>query len=168
VSNKNIDVLIGGRIRDARKKKGISQQELANKTGIQNSSISAFENGKKSPGLHSLALIAKALNVSMDDLYFGDSSVDFIENAPDKGRKIANCIYELMKENVISCSEIYNRREETDSVLLFRFSSEVKRLIDSLRVFFSKKNTYPNPDEYIKQLIGSVANEINEQIVSIE
>lgn len=48
--------------------KGISQRELAERTGITEQSISRYLNGKRIPNLVDGAKIAKALNVSLDYL----------------------------------------------------------------------------------------------------
>lgn len=154
--------LIGQRIKDCRNKKGISQQDLSIKTGIQNTTISAFENGKRIPGLQNIASIAQALGVTIDDLYFGDSSVSFIENAPNKGAKIVNCIYELVKEKVVLTDEIMTGYQlSADHVFLGNYSLQILNLVKTLREFFSRRDTYSDPDAFIKQYLESVANEIN-------
>ena len=52
------------RIREAMSDMGISQQELANKTGIGKSSISHYVNGSNEPGNKSAFLLAQVLNVN--------------------------------------------------------------------------------------------------------
>ena len=47
---------------DARIEQGITQKELSEKTGIQQSNISRLENGNYNPSLKLLKRIAKALN----------------------------------------------------------------------------------------------------------
>ncbi len=157
------EALIGTRIRDKRIKKGISQQKLSSITGIQNTTISAFENGGRTPSLYNLASIAQALDVTIDELYFGDSSKAFIESAPNKGAKIANCIYELVKEGVISAPIAGKTPIRNDTLLVNRYILQIQRLVNNSEEFFLKKNTYSNPDEFSKQMVESVANEINQQ-----
>ena len=152
--------LIGKRIKNIRNAKKISQQELAGKTGIQNTTISAFENGKRIPSLQNLALIAKALGVSIDELYFGNSDVSFIESAPNKGKKIANCIYELLIEQVIHDYEQTQRG--LSALVLNKYQPQVLRLVKNLNEFIAKRATYSNPDAFCEQIIESVANEIND------
>lgn len=59
-------ILIGKNIRSARKNKNWAQTDLARATGMANTVISAYERGKKTPGLETLAIIANALEVSLD------------------------------------------------------------------------------------------------------
>lgn len=46
-----------------RKRLGISQEELANETGVDRAFISSIENGKRSPSFGSVQRIAKGLNM---------------------------------------------------------------------------------------------------------
>lgn len=65
---------IGGRVREARKAKGLTQQQLAEKCGLMNTSISVIECGKMLPSAPTLAVLSKALGVPMDWIWFGRSS----------------------------------------------------------------------------------------------
>ena len=122
---------------------------------------------KRIPNLQSLASIAQALNVTIDELYFGDSSVAFIESAPNKGAKIANCLYELAKEHIIVMPELGNQ-SKYDELYIARYQPQISRLVKNLEEFFSKEETYSNPNEFSKQLVESVANEINQIDKNIE
>ena len=51
-------------LRGARKKEGLTQEELAKKTGIPQRHISEMENGKRTIGKKNAVLLAKALDVS--------------------------------------------------------------------------------------------------------
>lgn len=64
---------VGSRIKKARKSKGISQVELADKLGISVSHISNIENGKKNVGLDIFIDITDALDISADWLLNGTS-----------------------------------------------------------------------------------------------
>ncbi|MBP3851593.1 MAG: helix-turn-helix transcriptional regulator [Erysipelotrichaceae bacterium] len=161
-SNK-YEQFIGKRIRDTRIKQGISQEMLYQKTGIKNTTISAFENGKRFPGLQNLALIAKALNVTIDELYFGDESIAFIEKAPDRGAKIVNCLYELITEDVISTACKTNELG-VHQLTVKQYSGPIQRLMNNLNDFFNRYNTYSNPESFCDQIKESVATEINEQL----
>lgn len=59
------------RIREIRKKQGISQSKLAQLTGIPTSTLSEFENGLHDPGEDRLRKIAQALNVSLNYIQGG-------------------------------------------------------------------------------------------------
>jgi transcriptional regulator with XRE-family HTH domain len=55
-------------LRNTREKKGLSQLELAQKTGFQPSAISHFESGRRSPSFENLKRLADALSVTIDYL----------------------------------------------------------------------------------------------------
>ena len=51
-----------------RKKRNLSQQDLADKMGVSNSYVSMLERGQRSPPLETIELIAKALGVRAEAL----------------------------------------------------------------------------------------------------
>lgn len=59
---------IGRRVKKARLKKDLSENQVANMTGISNSHLSNIENGHTKASLPALITIANALSVSIDDL----------------------------------------------------------------------------------------------------
>lgn len=63
------------RIKEILDEKGMSQQKLAEKTGLTAATISSIINGKSSPKLVILEKIAKTLDVSVKDLFEGNSPV---------------------------------------------------------------------------------------------
>ena len=61
------------KLREIRKQKGLSQEQLAELSHVHRVSISMFENGKKNPNVDSLKRLANALDVSTDEL-LGESA----------------------------------------------------------------------------------------------
>lgn len=55
-------------LRTTRTGKGLSQADLAAKTGLQPSAVSHFESGRRSPSIDNLQLLADALDVTTDHL----------------------------------------------------------------------------------------------------
>ena len=55
-------------IRKTRKKQGLSQEQLAKMSGLYRYAIMNFESGKRDPRIKDLRKIAKALNVSIEEL----------------------------------------------------------------------------------------------------
>ncbi|MGR6125670.1 helix-turn-helix domain-containing protein [Paenibacillus sp. SER-28] len=80
--------LVGTRIRDIRKSKGLSQEALAEKAGFNSSYIGFIERAERNISLKNLEKIAKALNVGVyqlltyvkenDELTEEDSSIKTI------------------------------------------------------------------------------------------
>jgi transcriptional regulator with XRE-family HTH domain len=58
----------GERLRKARDDKGLSQQDLAERAGIQASAVSHFELGRRLPSFDNIRRLADALNVTSDFL----------------------------------------------------------------------------------------------------
>lgn len=63
---------IGNQIKKLRGKLNWSQETLAEKAYVSRQTISNWENGKSYPDIHSLLLLGKLFNVSLDELVKGD------------------------------------------------------------------------------------------------
>jgi len=65
-----MDVLIkfGNRVRELRKEKGISQEDLAYKAGLHRTYIGMIERGEKNITIKNIEKLAKALEVGMKEL----------------------------------------------------------------------------------------------------
>lgn len=71
--------VLGNKIRNLRKSKGLSQDRLADKAGMTQQHVSRIEKGYYLPGMSTISRIAKVLNVPIDDL----ADID-IQNREDK------------------------------------------------------------------------------------
>ena len=60
---------VGKRIRNLREGKGISQEVLAEKSGLHRTYIGGVERGLRNPSLKSLNRMAKGLGVGVADLF---------------------------------------------------------------------------------------------------
>lgn len=58
----------GQRVRKMRKQKELTQEKLAELTGIDYSYLNLIENGKRNPSLRVIAKIARILGVRLEDL----------------------------------------------------------------------------------------------------
>ncbi len=165
----NYDDNIGPNIKQVRRDKGLSQGELSRMSGISTSALSAYENSKKYPNSNTLAKLAISLGVSIDRLYFGDESVAFIESAPDVGKRVVNCVYYLWSQEIISIHECYRydmlsvTGNKPEGVYLYirRYEDQIKRLINNLDEYKQNIKTYDNPEEHLRSILSSVANDIN-------
>jgi len=70
---------IGARIKELRTAAGYSQNELAKRAGIAQSSLSYLESGAKSPSIETLLQICEALGVSLSEFM----SADTVDIPPD-------------------------------------------------------------------------------------
>ena len=81
---------LGNRIRFYRTSKGLSQNQLGDMVALNTNHISRIENGQKAPSLESLLNIAKALNVSADQLLI-DSLSEPQQNKNDLNSLLLDC-----------------------------------------------------------------------------
>ena len=65
---------LGTKLRESRRKRGLTLQSLAAETGISASMLSMVERGRASPSIGSLVALASALNVHLSDLFDRDGA----------------------------------------------------------------------------------------------
>lgn len=61
------------RLEEIRKKRGVTQHELANLMGVRQNTISQWESGKRNPSIPRLVRLAKIFDCTLDDLCSCDS-----------------------------------------------------------------------------------------------
>ncbi len=76
----NIAEEIGSRIRYYRREKNLSQEELAERSGLSFSFIGQLERGSKQPTIDSLYKITKGMDLSISDFL---KDLDIIDNDSD-------------------------------------------------------------------------------------
>lgn len=99
--------LLGNRLRELRKRRGIKQEQLAELISVEPATISNIENGKNYPSLSNLENILKVLNVSFMEAFdfeHKNSNENLIaeinivlNNNPDKVEDIYKIIMALVK-----------------------------------------------------------------------
>lgn len=62
----------GERLRDARIKKGLTQQELSQQIGVAKSTLTGYEKGNREPDVFKIKKIIEALDIDADYLIVGD------------------------------------------------------------------------------------------------
>lgn len=72
---------LGIALRNARKKRNLTQRELADKLHMSVRTIIEAEQGRSNPKFETVALIAKELNVSLDAIVFPDSSATSVSKS---------------------------------------------------------------------------------------
>ena len=77
------------RLRELRKSRELSQQELANNLQISKSSINMYERGEREPGLDTLEAIADYFNVDMDYLTGKTSEIKLLTSIPNTNYEIS-------------------------------------------------------------------------------
>lgn len=94
---------IGNNIAVLRKKKGITQEELANELGVSAQAVSKWENNSSCPDVSLLTKIADYFGVSVDALLRTqeDDIVDFAEEKEDNAKPDdkKNIVIKIMQQN---------------------------------------------------------------------
>ncbi|MEB6549126.1 helix-turn-helix domain-containing protein [Heyndrickxia sporothermodurans] len=88
---------IGIRISALRKKKNLTQEELAQRVGISRAALSHYEKDRREPDFETLKKIADFFDVSSDYLISGKESDELI-NVAGKEIKLTPEEYEVFKE----------------------------------------------------------------------
>ncbi|MGO1769994.1 MAG: helix-turn-helix domain-containing protein [Microbacterium sp.] len=78
--------LIGSHIAELRRRRSMTQDQLAVASDIDSSNIRSYENGRAMMNVFSLVRIAEALDVAPGDLLDGISSDLFASERPDRRR----------------------------------------------------------------------------------
>lgn len=97
-------VQIGKRIRELRNNKNLSQDALAKKAGVPQSSLSAFENGKNIFNIEKVGKIADSLGISLDDL-FHDYLLRYSDNVNNETYydvKLKDLLYTLEEQQLVA------------------------------------------------------------------
>ena len=90
---------IGNKIMELRKKKGLSQEELAEKVGVARQTISKWELGETSPDLKQSRELSKIFNVSLDELVDNDIKDVLVEKTSNV-EQLAGLILKLIKFSI--------------------------------------------------------------------
>ena len=157
--------LIGKNLKRIRESKKIPQHKLADATGIANTTISSYENGKKMPSLITIINFANALEVSVDDIVFG-SEINRIKSVSEsESAIIVRLIYELWQRGMIEkpwflIDDYSNKKRRAQGVWQLNHAFEVDRLLEQLIDFKNNEKTYSNPQDQLKNILDSATNSI--------
>jgi transcriptional regulator with XRE-family HTH domain len=80
-----LKMLLGQRIKEARAERGLTQGDLARKTGIHQKAIFKYENGQVLPNAENLKKLAEALEICTDYLLFEHAEMTGIPKVSQPG-----------------------------------------------------------------------------------
>lgn len=66
---KSIEKSFGQRIKQLRRQRGLSQEELAFRSGVHRTYLGGIERGERNPSLRNIAAVARALDISLSELF---------------------------------------------------------------------------------------------------
>jgi transcriptional regulator with XRE-family HTH domain len=103
-------MLFGDRLAEIRRKKKISQDELAKKIGVHAPVIGRYERGEVKPSIEVAVKIAEALNVSLDylvgstDLILDKGIVSRIQNIQKLSDEDKGHLFALLDAFLLKCN----------------------------------------------------------------
>lgn len=85
------------KLRNLRKQKGITQEELAEKLFVSRTAVSKWESGKGYPSIDSLKMISKFYSVTVDELLSGDEMLALAEEEnKTKENRFADVVFGIL------------------------------------------------------------------------
>ena len=112
-------VKIADRIKQLRKKKGVSQSQLAKAIGVKNNTVSTWERGTRKPDFDALQLLSNYFEVSFEYL-LGSSDKEEARVKPSQGELDSYALSAIADEI----------KESTE--LLSRLSDKSRKIVEEL------------------------------------
>ena len=112
--------LLGKRIKEVRRARGISQEVLAERSELSAQYVSQIETAVRQASLRSLVNIANVLEVSVDALLYGNRTMDYAEYCGEV-------------EALLGDSTAYEKR------VLFEIVTEAKRILKENRRLLDRR-----------------------------
>jgi transcriptional regulator with XRE-family HTH domain len=116
---------LGNRLKQARKEKGLSQEELANLVGLKVGTVSKYEQGDRTPGIGKLQLIANALGCETSRFVASGDEYVRMTQTTDYGNNL-DAYLNWLKFSHFGCNpcEIENDDGSKSSSYLISFDKE--------------------------------------------
>jgi len=144
---------IGLLIAKMRKKKNLTQQELANKLGVTDKAISNWENGRRMPDVSLYKDLCKELDISLNELINGE-----IEPKEMTRESIDNTIIKALNYNEENKKKLNKIIKILILVLCF--------LVVFIGVaYYSYRKRYPKIDIYKISIVENQTNKLVDQLI---
>ena len=96
-----VQIKVGAFLKDLRKEKGITQEQLAEKLGVSGRTISRWETGKNMPDISLLVEIAEFFDVSIPEIIKGERKSEYMKNETKEVAETMSDYAKAEKEQLI-------------------------------------------------------------------
>lgn len=107
------------RIREVRKKHGLTMKQLGEKVGLSESAISQYENGKRQPDNQTLLMFGEIFDVSVDYLLGGEQRSPYLSDRNKKEAATSDC--DSLRQEAISLYDSLSRSGQDRALSYLRF-----------------------------------------------
>lgn len=121
---------LGSSLYDARKKSGMSQQEVAERLGVSRQTISKWELDETLPDIRQSKRLSRLYHLTLDELVDFDIDVKEIQDAIDRTSEEACEKIDWTKAWSKKYPILASYRSEVDTE---KYAAELKRLLDDLQ-----------------------------------
>lgn len=149
---------LGNNLFQARKKKGLSQEEVAEKLGISRQTVSKWETDETLPDIKQSKRLAVLYGMSLDELIEFDVDVKEIQEVIDKTSEQTSDKIDWTKMWSKKYPVLAKYQEEVDIAC---YAEELEELLEDLK----KKYKYAEQDAFLvlKDILASVWKERKER-----
>lgn len=143
---------IGKFIKEMRKNKNLTQEELAEKLGVNNRTVSRWENGKNMPDISLYKPLCEVLGISIEELVNGELT----------NKK--NISYSVEKAIINTVSSSKKEKSKMSKIIKFLSVLVIVTTIFVVFVVVYYKKKYPIIDIYNLDIIKSEESKLNEEL----
>lgn len=143
---------IGKFIKEMRKNKNLTQEELAEKLGVNNRTVSRWENGKNMPDISLYKPLCEVLGISIEELVNGELT----------NKK--NISYSVEKAIINTVSSSKKEKSKMSKIIKFLSVLVIVTTIFVVFVVVYYKKKYPRIDIYNLDIIKSEESKLNEEL----
>ena len=114
---------LGQKIRQLRRKAGLTQEQLAEKLGIGGQSVSKWENAASMPDITLLPLLAETFGISIDDLFdlSNDQRLNRIENSLDINEDLPQDLFREYEDFLKSQLDDTQNKQRATSLIAYLY-----------------------------------------------
>ncbi|KSU00621.1 helix-turn-helix domain-containing protein [Lactococcus lactis] len=169
MDDREINKFVGMKIKEFRKNKKLTQQDLANLVGVKNSAISNYEQGTRIPKRDFLFRVANALGVSIDEFFPMQS--EETSSTLSEINKISSQLEEPRQKIVLdtASSQLKEQEEQQSKIVSIKNEQEkfdLADLVDDNKVDWDKWVSFdgrPLTDEVKEAMKKALGKELEDK-----